>query len=122
MKAAQACSNETKDLHLPYRLTGTGPEIDHNSERSNPLGPPGFNSNGVFSTLLACMGVTATHPAIKSQPGSGQLILSPSRIQEIRQQYQPAAPGDQIPLPRPRPQIRGDVPSGQPDEETSVTP
>jgi hypothetical protein len=109
-------------------MLGTGPEIDRMSESNAPLGPPGFNSNGVFSTLLACMGVIPTHPAIK-QPGSGQLILSPSRIQEIRQQYQPASPGDRIPLPPPRPQIRGDNSSGsqpaipgQGYEETSATP
>src|SRR5438105_11669773 len=80
-----------------------------------------------FSTLLACMGVAPTHPAIESQPGSGQLILSPSRIREIRQQYQPSSPGDRIPLPPPRPQIRGDnsdgaIPSGQGYQETGATP
>jgi hypothetical protein len=130
MKAAQACSKEINDLRLPYRLTGAGPEIDRNSESNAPLGPPGFNSNGVFSTLLACMGVTPTHPAIESQPGSGQLILSPSRIQEIRQQFQPSSPGERIPLPPPRPQRRGDnsngpwpaTPGGQEYQETSVIP
>jgi len=112
MKAAQACSKEINDLRLPYRLTGTGPEIDRNSESNAPLGPRGFNSNGVFSTLLACMGVTPTHPAIESQPGSGQLILSPSRIRDIRQQYQLEPPGERIPLPPRRPQIRGDNSDG----------
>jgi len=76
------------------------------------------------------MGVTPTHPAIESQPGSGQLILSPSRIRDIRQQFQPSAPGEQIPLPPPRPQIRGDnsngsgptIPNGQIYQETGVTP
>jgi hypothetical protein len=128
MKAAGACSDEINALRLPYRLSGTGPEIDRNSESNAPLGPPGFNSNGVFSTLLACMGVAPSHPAIESQPGSGQLVLSPSRIDEIRQQYQPASPGDRIPLPPPRPQIRGDnsngaqpaFPGGQAYRETSV--
>jgi len=62
MKAAQACSKEINDLRLPYRLTGTGPEIDRNSESNAPLGPRGFNSNGVFSTLLACMGVNPDPP------------------------------------------------------------
>jgi hypothetical protein len=112
VKAAEACSNEINEMHRPYRLLGTGPEIDHMSESNAPLGPPGFNSNGVASTLLACMGVTPTHPAIESQPGSGQLILPPSRIREIRQQHQPASPGDRIPLPPPRPQIRGDNSDG----------
>jgi hypothetical protein len=129
-KAADACRKEINALQLPYRLSGTGPEIDRNSENNAPLGPPGFNSNGVFSTLLACMGVTPTHPAIESQPGSGQLVLPPSRIREIRQQYQPASPDEQIPLPRPRPQIRGDnsngswpaIPSGQEYQETSASP
>jgi hypothetical protein len=128
LNAAQACTKEINELHLPYRLAGTGPETDRNSESNAPLGPPGFNSNGVFSTLLACMGVTPTHPAIESQPGSDQLILGPSQIREIRQQVQPSSPGDQIPLPPPRPQIRGDnsngygptIPTGY--QETGVTP
>jgi hypothetical protein len=130
INAAQACSKEINDLRLPYRLTGTGPEIDRNSESNAPVGPAGFNSNGVFSTLLACMGVTPTHPAIESQPGSGQLVLPPSRIGEIRQQYQSSSPGEQIPLPRARPQIRGDnsngpqpaLPSGPAYQETGVRP
>ena len=121
VKAADACRNEMNALQLPYRMLGTGPEIDHMSESNAPLGPRGFNSNGVFSTLLACMGVTPTHPAIK-QPGGGQLVLSPARIDEIRQQFQPASPGDGIPLPRPRPQIRGDIPGGEPYQEMGVTP
>jgi hypothetical protein len=128
VKAAEACRNEINALQLPYWLFGTGPEIDRMSDSNAPLGPPGFNSNGVFSTLLACMGVTPTHPAIESQPGSGQLILPPSRIREIRQQYQPSSPDDRIPLPPPRPQIRGDnsngdqpaFPGGQSYRETSV--
>jgi hypothetical protein len=128
VKAAEACSNEINEMHRPYRLFGTGPEIDHMSETNAPMGPPGFNSNSVASTLFACMGVAPTHPAIESQPGSGQLMLSPSRIQEIRQQYQPASPGDRIPLPPPRPQIRGDnsngaqpaFPGGQAYRATSV--
>ena len=125
MKAATACSEEIKALHLPYRLTGTGPEIDRNRENSAPAGPPGFNSNGVFSTLAACMGVTPTHPAIESQPGSGQLVLPPSRIQEIRQQYQPPSPDERIPLPPRRPQRRGDnsndsSPGGPEYQETSA--
>ena len=130
MKAAGACSDEINALRLPYRLSGTGPEIDRNSESNAPLGPPGFNSNGVFSTLLACMGVAPTHPAIESQPGSGQLVLSSSRIREIRQQNQPSSPGDRVPLPPPRPQIRGDnsngaqpaFPGGQAYRETSAPP
>jgi hypothetical protein len=124
VKAAEACSNEINALHRPYRLLGTAPEIDRTSESNAPLGPPGFNSNGAFSTLLGCMGVTPTHPAIESQPGSGQLILPPSRIQEIRQQYQPSSPNERIPLPRSRPQIRGDnsIPGGQEYEETGVEP
>ena len=130
VKAAAACREEINALRLPYRLSGTGPEIDHMSESNAPLGPPGFNSNGVFSTLLACMGVAPTHPAIESQPGSGQLILPPSQIQEIRQQYQPSSPGERIPLPPPRPQRRGDnsngprpaTPGGQEYQETSVAP
>jgi hypothetical protein len=130
VKAAAACREEINALQLPYRMLGTGPEIDRMSESNAPLGPPGFNSNGVFSTLLACMGVTPTHPAIESQPGSGQLILSPSRIREIRQEFQPSSPGDRIPLPPPRPQIRGDnfngprpaIPDGPGYQETSVPP
>jgi hypothetical protein len=106
VKAAKACGDEINALRRPYRLLGTGPEIDHMSESNAPLGPPGFNSNGVFSTLLACKGVTPTHPAIARQPGNGQLI--PSR----------------------RPQIRGDnsdgprfaSPGGQGYQETSVVP
>jgi hypothetical protein len=130
VKAAAACRREINALQLPYRLSGTGPEIDHMSESNAPLGLRGFNSNGVFSTLLACMGVTPTHPAIESQPGSGQLILSPSRIREIRQEFQPPSPGEQIPLPPRRPQIRGDnsdgprlaIPAGQGYQETRVVP
>jgi hypothetical protein len=128
VKAANDCRQEINALQLPYRLSGTGPEIDHMSESNAPLGPSGFNSNGVFSTLLACMGVVPSHPAIESQPGSGQLILSPSRIREIRQQYQPSSPDERIPLPPPRPQIRGDnsngawpaTPGGQEYQETSA--
>jgi hypothetical protein len=124
VKAAEACSQEINALHRPYRLLGTGPEIDRMSENNAPLGPPGFNSNGVFSTLLACMGVTPTHPAIEGQPGSGQLILPPARIREIREQYQPPLPGERIPLPPPRPQIRGDnsIPGGQEYQDTGVEP
>jgi hypothetical protein len=130
MNAAQACSKEINDLRLPYRLTGTGQEIDRNSESNAPVGPPGFNSNGVFSTLLACMGVTPTHPAIESQPGSGQLVLPPSRIREIRELHQPSSPGDRIPLPPPRPQIRGDnsnefqpaIPDGQEFQDVGMEP
>jgi len=130
VKAAKACGDEINALRRPYRLLGTGPEIDHMSESNAPLGPPGFNSNGVFSTLLACKGVTPTHPAIARQPGNGQLILSPSQIGDIRQQYQPASPDERIPLPPRRPQIRGDnsdgprfaSPGGQGYQETSVVP
>ena len=66
--------------------------------------------------------------AIESQPGSGQLFLPPSRIQEIRQELQPSSPSDRIPLPRPRPQIRGDnsdglaIPGGQEYEEAGLAP
>jgi hypothetical protein len=130
VKAADACRKEINALQLPYRLSGTGPEIDRMSENNARLGPPGFNSNGVFSTLLACMGVTPTHPAIESQPGSGQLVLPPSRIREIREQFQPSSPGDRIPLPPPRPQIRGDnsndsqpaIPAGQEYQDTGMEP
>src|ERR1700722_492948 len=38
INAAQACTREIDDLRLPYRLTGTGPETDRNSESNAPRG------------------------------------------------------------------------------------
>jgi hypothetical protein len=110
-KAARACADEIRDLHLPYLISGSGRIIDHNSETNAPLGPDGFNSNGVASTLLACMGVRSTNPAIDRQPGAGRLILPLPRIQQIRQEN--TSPDEQIPVPRPRPQIRGDNSDGR---------
>ena len=109
-KAARACAREINQLRLPYLMLGSGQIIDHNSETNAPLAPDAFNSNGVASTLLACMGVPSTDPVIDRQPGAGRLILPLPQIQQIQQES--ASPDERVPLPRPRPQIRGDNSDG----------
>jgi len=69
MRAAQACGKEINDLNLPYPFLGFGK-----------------NSNSVFSTLAACMGLE-DKPLPKSMPvtpGEGQLLLQPETIDSIR--------------------------------------
>jgi hypothetical protein len=77
-------------------------------------GTPTFNSNSVNATLLQCMGIPVHDPAITSQPGYQNPILSQEEVQQIREQQNPTAPpaasppAGNTPIPRPQPQKRGD--------------
>ncbi|MBV8755387.1 MAG: hypothetical protein JO328_21245 [Hyphomicrobiales bacterium] len=75
---------------------------------------PTFNSNSVNATLLQCMGIPVHDPAITSQPGYENPILSQDEVQQIREQQDPtpppaaSPPAGNVPIPRPQPQKRGD--------------
>src|SRR5262249_7519903 len=91
-----------------YTLT-TGPK----GGREDSLKPT-FNSNSVSNVLLQCMGIPVDDPAITSQPGFRNPILNQDQIQQIIEQQKPTAPpagrppAGNIPIPRPKPEKRGD--------------
>jgi hypothetical protein len=108
INVADACIRAINSAGEKYTLT-TGPK----GGREDALKPT-FNSNSVSNTLLQCMGIRVDDPAITSQPGYQNPILNQDQIQKIIEQQNPTAPpagrpptGD-IPIPRPKPDKRGD--------------
>jgi len=107
IQAADACIAAINSAGEKYTLL-TGPR----GGRDDPSKPT-FNSNSVNATLLQCMGIPVDDPAITSQPGYQNPILSQDQIQQIIEQQNPAAPAGtppagSIPIPRPKPEKRGD--------------
>lgn len=106
--AADACVDAINAAREKYTVL-TGPS----GGRDDPSKPT-FNSNSVSATLLQCMGIPVSDPAITSQPGYQNPILSQDQVQQIIDQQNPAAPpagrppADNIPIPRPKPEKRGD--------------
>jgi|ERR1051326_299072 hypothetical protein len=108
IQAADACIdaiNAAQEKYTPF----TGPR----GGRDDPSKPT-FNSNSVSNVLLQCMGIPVHDPAITSQPGFQNPILSQEQIQQIIEQQKttppPAGtpPAGNIPIPRPQPEKRGD--------------
>jgi hypothetical protein len=109
VQVATACIRAINEAREKYTLL-TGPR----GGRDDPSKPT-FNSNSVSNVLLQCMGIPVNDPAITSQPGFQNPILSRDQIQQIIEQQKPTPPpadrpppGD-IPIPRPNPQRRGDI-------------
>src|SRR5437660_4815273 len=108
VRAADACIDAIKSAQERYTLL-TGPS----GGRDAPATPT-FNSNSVNATLLQCMGIPVDEPAITSQPGYENPILSQDQVQQIIDQQNTAAPpvgqppAGNIPIPRPKPEKRGD--------------
>jgi hypothetical protein len=108
IQAADACIRAINSAQERYTLL-TGPR----GGRDTPATPT-FNSNSINATLLQCMGIPVDEPAITSQPGYQNPILKPDQVQQIIEQQNPAAPPagtsppSNIPIPRPRPEKRGD--------------
>jgi hypothetical protein len=108
IQVADACIRAINSAGEKYTLL-TGPR----GGRDDPSKPT-FNSNSVSNTLLQCMGIPVDDPAITSQPGYQNPILSRDQVQQIIEQQNPAAPpasrppADNIPIPRPKPEKRGD--------------
>jgi hypothetical protein len=106
--AADACVKAINGAQEKYTLL-TGPS----GGRDDPSKPT-FNSNSVSNTLLQCMGIRVDDPAITSQPGYQNPILSQDQVRQIIEQQNPTAPpagrppADNIPMPRPKPEKRGD--------------
>jgi hypothetical protein len=108
INVADACIRAINSAGEKYTLT-TGPK----GGREDALKPT-FNSNSVSNVLLQCMGIPVHDPAITSQPGFQNPILSQDQIQQIIEQQKPTPPptdtppAGNIPIPRPKPQKRGE--------------
>jgi hypothetical protein len=107
LQAAKACIGAINSAGETYTLF-TGPK----GGRDEPSTPT-FNSNSVSNSLLQCMGIPVDDPAITSQPGYENPILSQDQVQKIIEQQNPPPPtgrppAGNIPIPRPQPQKRGD--------------
>lgn len=86
IQAADACIGAINSATQKYTLL-TGPS----GGRDAPATPT-FNSNSVSATLLQCMGIPVGDPAITSQPGYQDPILSEDEVQQIREQQNPTTP------------------------------
>lgn len=108
LQAADDCIKAINSAGEKYSLF-TGPR----GGRDDPSSPT-FNSNSVNASLLQCMGLTADDPVISRQQGFDNPILPQDQVREIIEQQKPVAPpgsrppADNIPIPRPQPQKRGD--------------
>jgi hypothetical protein len=109
VQAADACIDGINRAREKYTLlTGPSGGRDHPSK-------PTFNSNSANATLLQCMGISVSDPAITSQPGYQNPILSKDQIQQIIEQQKATPPptgvppAGNIPIPRPKPQKGGDI-------------
>jgi hypothetical protein len=104
VQAAEACIRAINSAQEKYTLF-TGPSGGRDAPSS-----PTFNSNSVNASLLQCMGIPVDDPAITRQPGFENPILNQDQVQQIiEQQNSTAPPPGNVPLPRPRPDKRGDA-------------
>jgi hypothetical protein len=108
LQAADGCIKAINSAGERYSLF-TGPRGGRD-EPSNAT----FNSNSVNASLLQCMRLPADDPVISRQQGFDNPILPQDQVREIIEQQKPVAPpggtppADNIPIPRPQPQKRGD--------------
>jgi hypothetical protein len=108
LRTADACIKAINSAGAKYTLF-TGPR----GGRDDPSAPT-FNSNSVNASLLQCMGIPADDAAISRQQGFDNPILPQDQVREIIEQQKSSAPPAgstppaNIPIPRPKPQKRGD--------------
>jgi hypothetical protein len=108
IQAADACRDAINSAQEKYTLF-TGPKGGRDAPST-----PTFNSNSVNASLLQCMGIPVGDPAITSQPGYENPILSQDQVRQIIEQQNPTAPpasrppAGNIPIPRPQPKKGGD--------------
>jgi hypothetical protein len=107
VQAADACIDAINSAREKYTLF-TGPKAGRDAPAT-----PTFNSNSVNASLLQCMSIPIDDPAITRQPGFENPILSQDQVQQIiKEQNPPAPPAGNVPIPRPRPDKRGDSGDG----------
>src|ERR1043166_8213156 len=108
LQAADACIDAINSAGQKYTLL-TGPRGGRDAPST-----PTFNSNSVNATLPQCMTIPIGDQAIMSQPGYQNPILSKDQVEQIIQQQNPTAPpagrppAGNVPIPRPKPEKRGD--------------
>src|ERR1043166_9359411 len=108
LQAADGCIKAINSGGERYSLF-TGPR----GGRDDPSAPT-FNSNSVNASLLQCMVIPADDAAISRQQGFDNPILPQDQVREIIEQQKSSAPPagspppGNIPIPRPKPQKRGD--------------